>query len=197
MLAARMLTIALAVAALALAACGKSDERGGPSTLPTAAAPLTLTGGATTLAIDPQTAGVFSDNGIEVTAAVPGRERGDALVLPIASGQIDATSLAGVIAHRGGVRFSSDRASVVLRALQIDTRTQQVTADAGRGRLAVFDLDQGNLAGTQAGRALRVSGAVALLTPNASHALNQALKVSVFTPKLIVGDLAVNALSAG
>jgi hypothetical protein len=189
----RSLLVAIACASLALAACGGSDDTGGPSTLPTKANPVSLTGGTTTLAVDPQTAGVLEDNAITLGAVAPARFASDAVAFPIAGGQLDGTSLGGAVTNTGGVRFASDAASVTLSDLRMDTTTKQVTAAAGNGRLPVFDLDQRLLTGTAAGGTLNSTGVVALLTPRAAHALNAALQVSVFTPKLIIGDLSIAA----
>lgn len=194
--AARLLPLVLACAALTLGACGGVSGKGGPSTLPTAAEPVTLTGGAAILAIDPQTAGLLEDNGITLTAVAPATMKASAVSFPITTGQVDGVSLGGTIDHQGGVRFASDAASVVLRDLHVDTRARQVTAAAGGGRLPLFDLDQRTLSGSVTGGRLNATGAVALLSPRASQALNAALKVSVFTPKLIIGDVSIDA-SAG
>ena len=189
----RVLPLALACAALTLGACGGVSGKGGPSTLPTQANPVTLTGGAAILAIDPQTAGLLEDNGITLTAVAPATMQQSAISFPITTGRIDGTSLGGTIDHHGGIRFASDAASVVLRDLHVDTHARQVTAAAGAGRLPVFDLDQRTLSGLPVNGRLRATGVVALLSPRASHALNAALKVSVFTPKLIIGDVSIDA----
>ena len=194
--AARLLPLVLACAALTLGACGGVSGKGGPSTLPTAADPVTLTGGAAILAIDPQTAGLLEDNAITLTAVAPATMKASAVSFPITAGQVDGVSLGGTIDHQGGVRFASDAASVVLRDLHVDTRARQVTAAAGGGRLPLFDLDQRTLSGSVTGGRLNATGVVALLSPRASQALNAALKVSVFTPKLIIGDVSIDA-SAG
>lgn len=191
--AARLLPLVLACAALTLGACGGVSGKGGPSTLPTAAEPVTLTGGAAILAIDPQTAGLLEDNGITLTAVAPATMKASAVSFPITAGQVDGVSLGGTIDHQGGVRFASDAASVVLRDLHVDTRARQVTAAAGGGRLPLFDLDQRTLSGSVTGGRLNATGVVALLSPRASQALNAALKVSVFTPKLIIGDVSIDA----
>ncbi len=189
----RLLPVLLTGAMLTLAACGGSDGKGGPSTLPTAANPVTLTGGSTTLAIDPQTAGVLEDNQVTISAVAPAKLANEALRFPITTGRLDATSFGGSLSHTGGLRISSDVASVVLRDLSANTASQQVTAEVGTGRLPVFDLDQRQLSGgTPAGR-LNASGLVALLSPQAAHQLNAALKVSIFTPKLIIGDVSIDA----
>ena len=178
---ARLLPFVLACAALTLAACGGVSGKGGPSTLPTAAQPLSLTGGSTILAIDPQTAGMLEDNAITIGAVPPATLQSNALTFPITSGQLDALSLGGSLDHTGGVRFSSDVASVVVRDLHADTRSRQVTGSAGGGRLPVFDLDQRTLSSSKpASGRLNATGVVALLSPRAAHALNAALKVSVF-----------------
>lgn len=192
-LVARSLIPLLACASLALAACGSSDSQGGPSTQPSAADPVTLTGGTTTLALDPQTAGVLSDNAVTVRPVAPARTAPDAVAFPILSGKLDGTTLGGTIVHGGGLRFTSDAASVEIRDLRVSTLAQQVTGSAGHGRLPVFQLDQRRLSGSASNGALNGSGLVALLTPQAASALNTALRVSVFTPKLIVGDLSVAA----
>lgn len=189
----RLLPVLLMGAMLTLAACGGPSGKGGPSTLPTAANPVTLTGGSTTLALDPQTAGVLEDNQVTISAVAPARLKSDALTFPITTGRIDGTSLGGSFSHTGGLRISSDVASVVLRNLSANTISRQVTAEIGTGRLPVFDLDQRQLSGRAPARRLNASGLVALLSPGAAHQLNAALKVSIFTPKLIIGDVSVDA----
>lgn len=189
----RLLPLALVCVALTLGACGGVSGKGGPSTLPTPSNPVTLTGGAAILALDPQTAGLLEDNGVTLTAVAPATLEQSAIRFPITAGTIDGTSLGGTIDHHGGVRFSSDTASVVLRDLHVDTHARQVTAAAGAGRLPVFDLDQRTLSGSATGGRLNATGVVALLSPSASKALNTALKVSVFTPKLIIGDVSIDA----
>jgi len=192
-LAARLLPLVLACAALALGACGGVSGKGGPSTLPTAPQPVTLTGGSAILAIDPQTAGVLEDHGITISAVAPATLKQSAISFPITAGQLDGVSLGGTVDHAGGLRFTSDAASVALRDLHVDTKARQVTAAAGGGRLPVFDLDQRRLSSSAPVGRLNATGIVALLSPRASHALNAALKVSVFTPKLIIGDLSIDA----
>lgn len=195
--AARILLLVLAFAALTLSACGSSDATGGPSTLPTASAPVTLSGGSAILAIDPQTAGVLEDNQIKLGAAPPARLDGTTLTFPISGGQLDGQSLGGFVQTTGGMRFASDVASVVFRDMRLDTKARQVTAAAGNGRLPVFDLDQRTLNGSApAPGSLNATGVVALLSPRAAHALNAALKVSVFTPKLIIGDVSIDAATS-
>lgn len=191
---ARILLLVLACAALTLTACGGSDGQGGPSTLPTASDPVTLTGGSAILAVDPQTAGVLEDNEIKLGAAPPATLDGTTLTFPVTAGQLDGQSLGGFVQATGGIRFASDAASVVFRNLRLDTKARQVTAAAGNGRLPLFDLDQRTLSSSVPSPGnLNATGVVALLSPRASHALNAALKVSVFSPKLIIGDVSIDA----
>lgn len=190
----RILLLVAALAALTLTACGGSDESGGPSTLPTASDPVTLTGGSAILAIDPQTAGVLEDNEIKLSAVAPATLEAAALSFPITAGQLDGQSLGGFVETTGGMRFASDAASVVFRNMRLDTKARQVTAAAGTGRLPVFDLDQRTLSSSVPSPGnLNATGVVALLSPRAAHALNAALKVSVFSPKLIIGAVSVDA----
>ena len=139
---------------------------------------------------------MLEDNSIALGDVAPASFGADAVSFPITSGKLDATSLGGSVTHRGGLRISVGAVSVALRDLVVDTKAQQVTALVGHGRMPIFDLDQRQLSGSVSGGQLTGTGAVALLTPRAASALNAALSVSVFTPKLIFGDVTIDAKTA-
>lgn len=191
-----LLALALLVPVPALAACGGSDESGGPSTIPSGsapAAPVTLTGVATNLDLDPQTVGVLDDNNITIVPIPPARRSALGIKLPIVGGVLRPDSLSGTIEHAGGIALSDGVRRVVLRRLIIDTRTGQVTADAGAGRLPILNLD------LSSGKRLDIGSTVALgdipvtLAAGAARALDAGLRTSVLTASIPIGFATVRA----
>lgn len=196
----RVLPTALLVALVVLlAACGGSDEQGGPSTTPAtgpAQAPVALTGGSTTLAIDIQTAGVLADNGLEIAAVAPAREissgvRDTTLRFPISGGEARPDTLAGRIEHRGGLSVGDGTRRVIFRRLVVDTVARQLTADAGAGRIPLLNLGVALGKLSEQGGAVELAGVPATLTATAARAMSDALATAVLRAAQIVGTVTI------
>jgi hypothetical protein len=190
-----VLTIALVALLPVLAACG-SDTQGGPSTIPATGAqtqPVTLTGVSTTIALDPLTVGVLSDNNISWAPIPPARRAAEGIRFPITSGEVRPDTLGGSIRHAGGIALTNGRLRVALRDIVINTTTGQLSADAGAGRVALMNLDLSSGKRLDVGSRLVLGDIPTTLTSKAAHALSEALNVSVFTPALPIGIAVISA----
>lgn len=194
-----LLTATLLALVMLISACGGSDEQGGPSTAPSTGpeqAPVALSGGSTTLAIDIQTAGVLVDNGIEIAAVPPARElssgvRDTRLRFPISGGEARPDTLAGRIEHRGGLSISDGRDRVVFRDVAVNTVTGQLTADAGAGRIALLNLAVGDGTLSEQDGAVELAAVPATLDANAARALTDVLATAVLRPDQVVGTVTI------
>lgn len=189
------LTIVLAALLPALVACG-SDTQGGPSTIPDTGArtqPVALTGVATTIALDPLTVGVLSDNNISWAPIPPARRAAEGIRFPITSGDVRPDTLGGSIHHAGGIALTNGRLRVALGDIVINTTTGQLSANAGAGPVALMNLDLSSGKRLDAGSRFVLGDIPATLTPKAAHALSEALNVSVFTPALPIGVAVISA----
>ena len=189
------LTIVLAALLPALAACGGGTQ-GGPSTIPDSGArtqPVALTGVATTIALDPLTVGVLSDNNISWAPIPPARRAAEGIRFPITSGDVRPDTLAGTIHHAGGIALTNGRLRVALSDIVIDTGTGQLSADAGSGRVALMNLDLSSGKRLDGGNRLVLGEIPTTLTSGAAHALSEALNAPVFTPALPIGIAEISA----
>ncbi len=176
-------TLPLAAAcALAVPAGAAAQEA------PTTAA---VAGGQTTLRLDPGTARALAAAGVQVTPTGAARARGAAIRFPVSGGSADPGTLAGRVAHRGGLRLRAGGRSVVLRApvYRIGERST-LTLRAGATRLPVARLDTGD-ARLHERDALRtgVARVAATLTRPAARALNRAFGTSLFRAGLRLGTV--------
>lgn len=191
-----LLTVALLAVTPVLVACGGEDTQGGPSTIPDSAAPdqpVALTGVATNLDLDPQTVGILDDNNVTITPIAPARRSAIGIRFPIVGGQVRPDSLDGTIKHSGGFALSDGVRRLVLRRLIIDTRTGQVTADAGTGRLPILNLDLASGKRRDAGGTYRLVDVPVKLSSGAAEAIDGALSTSVLTPAIPIGFATVTA----
>ena len=181
----RFLTL-LAVAALAItpAATAKSSK----------SSTLKLSRGATTLALNPDTAKVLTqDLGIAVATLSPAKAGSAGLAFPISQGKVNAKTLAGTISHTGGLSLSKDATTVELRNFNIDTKKSQLTARVGDARLAILDLDLSGIDVKATKKTLTISGVGAKLTQGAADALNGAFATTAFAGGLVLGQATVVA----
>jgi hypothetical protein len=182
----RTLTALLAIAALAVtpAAIAKSKQ----------SSTLKLSKGTTTLALNPDTAKVLTqDLGIAVATLNPAKAGSAGLVFPITQGRVDAKTLAGTISHTGGLSLSKDGTVVELRNFIIDTKKSQLTARVGDARLAILDLDLSAIEVKATKKSVTMSGVGAKLTQGAADALNGAFKTDALTGGIDVGTAKVAA----
>jgi hypothetical protein len=187
-----LVTLAIAVlVVLALSAtAAQSAERHNGNT-------IALSGGKTWLKIDKGTAAALSDAGVKVEvtgAAIGPLAKHPYFAFPIVGGKVDKDPLGGRIVHSGGLSFSADSESVVVKRFVIDLDRGVLTAKvAGTGqRIALLKLDAPEGAKVGAGRIV-LRGVDAKLTAQAAKALNEALNTDLFEGGLLIGETTVIA----
>jgi hypothetical protein len=192
-----LVTLASAIVALALVVLAPS---------PTAAQSaerhngnnVALNGGKTWLKIDKGTAAALSDADVkgEATGAAvgPSAKRPYTFAFPIVGGKVDKDPLGGRIVHSGGLSFSADSESVVVKRFVIDLDRGVLSAKvAGTGqRIALLRLGAPKGAKVGAGRIV-LRGVDAKLTAQAAKALNEALNTDLFEGGLLIGEATVIA----
>jgi hypothetical protein len=196
MSAAALVTLASAIAALALVVlalsptAAQSTERHNGNT-------VALNGGKTWLKVDKGTATALSDAGVKVeaTGAAEGpTAKRPYFAFPIVGGKVEKDPLSGRIVHSGGLSFSADSESVVVKRFVIDLDRGVLTAKvAGTGqRIALLRL--GAPEGVKVGaERIVLRGVDAKLTSQAAKALNEALDTKLFAGGLLIGEATVNA----
>ncbi len=181
--------VALVVLALS-ATAAQSAERHDGNTTP-------LKGGKTWLKIDKDTAGALSDAGVKVkatgAATAPSAKR-PYFAFPIVGGKVDKDPLGGRIVHSGGLSFSADSESVVVKRFVIDLDRGVLTAEvAGTGqRIALLKLGAPESAKVGAEKIV-LRGVDAKLTAQAAKALNEAFDTDLFEGGLLIGEATVIA----
>jgi hypothetical protein len=189
-----LVTFASAIAALVVlalsATAAQSAERHNGNT-------IALSGGKTWLKLDKGTAAALSDAGVKVEAT--GAAQGPTakrpyFAFPIVGGKVDKDPLGGRIVHSGGLSFSADSESVVVKRFVIDLDRAVLTAKvAGTGqRIALLKLGAPEGAKVGAERIV-LRGVDAKLTAKAAKALNEALETDLFEGGLLIGEATVIA----
>jgi hypothetical protein len=184
-----------AIAALALvvalsATAAQSAERHNGNT-------IALSGGKTWLKIDKDTAAALSDAGVKVkaigAALGPTAER-PTFAFPIVGGKVEKDPVGGRIVHSGGLSFSADSESVVVKRFVIELDRGVLTAKvAGTGqRIALLRLGAPEGAKVGAERIV-LRGVDAKLTAQAATALNEAFDTDLFKGGLLIGEATVIA----
>jgi hypothetical protein len=189
-----LVTFASAIAALVVlalsATAAQSAERHNGNT-------IALSGGKTWLKLDKGTAAALSDAGVKVeaTGAADGpTAKRPYFAFPIVGGKVDKDPLGGRIVHSGGLSFSADSESVVVKRFVIDLDRAVLTAKvAGTGqRIALLKL--GAPEGVKVGaERIVLRGVDAKLTAKAAKALNEALETDLFEGGLLIGEATVIA----
>jgi len=153
--------------------------------------------GKTWLKIDKDTAAALSDAGVELQAT--GAAKGPTaerpyFTFPIVGGKVDKDPLGGRIVHSGGLSFSTDSESVVVKRFVIDVDRGVLTAKvAGAGqRIALLRLGAAESAKVGAQRIV-LRGVEAKLTSQAAKALNEAFEPDLFAGGLLIGEATVIA----
>jgi hypothetical protein len=195
-----LVTLASAIAALALVVlalsptAAQSAERHDGHNGKT----VELSGGKTWLKVDKDTAAALSDAGVKVeatgAAVGPTDERPYTFAFPIVGGKVDKDPLGGRIVHSGGLSFSADSESVVVRRFVIDLDRGVLTAKvAGTGqRIDLLRLGAPDGAKIGAERIV-LRGVDAKLTAQAAKALNEAFDTDLFKGGLLIGEATVIA----
>jgi hypothetical protein len=154
--------------------------------------------GKTWLKLDKDTAAALSDAGVKVeatgAAVGPTDERPYTFAFPIVGGKVDNDPLGGRIVHSGGLSFSADSESVVVKRFVIEVDRGVLSAKvAGTGqRIALLRLGAPESAKVGAERIV-LRGVDAKLTAQAAKALNEALETDLFAGGLLIGEATVIA----
>jgi hypothetical protein len=189
-LASALAALALVVLALSPTASQSAEQHKGNN--------VTLNGGKTWLKIDKDTAAALSDAGVKVeatgTAEGPTAKRPYTFAFPIVGGKVNKDPLGGKIVHSGGLSFSADSESVVVKRFVIDLDRAVLTAKvAGTGqRIALLKLGAPESAKVGAERIV-LRGVDAKLTAQAAKALNEAFDTDLFAGGLLIGEATVIA----
>lgn len=171
---------------------------------PPAAAPavdLLLARGATTVSLDPGTAGALESLGVAVSPVRPATAGKRGISFPITFGVVDGTTLAGQIRHSGGLKAVQGDTSVYLTRYFIDLDdTPSLTGLVGTApntgtRVELFDLDLSALEVIPSKRHITLKGVALTLTDDAAAALNGAFGAGAepFTEGLPIGTAKVTA----
>src|SRR5215208_5788488 len=188
-----LLTLASALVALIIVALSpttaQSAERHNGKTV--------ALSGKTWLKVDKDTAAALSDAGVKVEAV--GAAEGPTakrpyFSFPIVGGKVEKDPLGGRIVHSGGLSFSADSESVVVKRFVIELDRGVLTAEvAGTGqRIALLRLGAPEGAKVGAERIV-LRGVDAKLTAQAAKALNEALETDLFEGGLLIGKATVFA----
>jgi hypothetical protein len=181
--------VALVVLALS-ATTAQSSERHNGDTI--------ALSGKTWLKIDKDTATALSDAGVKVEATGaaegPTAKRPYTFAFPIVGGKVEKDPLGGKIVHSGGLSFSADSESVVVKRFVIELDRGVLTAKvAGTGqRIALLRLGAPEDVKVGSERIV-LKGVDAKLTAQAAKALNEALDTDLFAGGLLIGEATVNA----
>jgi hypothetical protein len=154
-------------------------------------------GGATSLALDPGAASALQSLNITPGVIAPATAGSAGLSFPITGGTVDAATLAGEIAHSGGITLTRGSTVVELRDFTIGIDdTPALSALVGGQRVEILTLDVANVRRAASGRTVTVSNVVAKLTAAAANALNQAFGTTAFQEGLTLGTATVRGRTA-
>ncbi len=181
--------VALVVLALS-ATTAQSAERHNGKTIPLS--------GKTWLKIDKDTAAALSDAGVEVeatgAAVGPTDERPYTFAFPIVGGKVDKDPPGGKIVHSGGLSFSADSNSVVVKRFVIDLDRFVLNAKVAGTEQRIDLLRLGAPEDVKVGaERIVLKGVDAKLTAQAAAALNEALDTDLFAGGLLIGEATVIA----
>jgi hypothetical protein len=190
---------AAAVAALALTLVPGAQATKAPPKAPPAPADVLLYRGATTVALDPGTAGALTSLGVSVAPTGSAYASKAGISFPITLGVVDGADLTGQIRHSGGLVFAKGATKVYLSRFFIDIDASPslsglVGAAPGTGaRAELFALDLSGLKVEAGWHRIKLSGVKLTLTAGAAAALNQAFLTDAFTEGLPIGTATVKA----
>src|SRR5918997_1114186 len=157
--------------------------------------------GKTWLKIDKGTAGALSDAGVEVeaTGAAEGpTAKRPAFAFPIVGGKVEKDPPSGRIVHSGGLSFSADSNSVVVKRFVIELDRAVLTAKVAGTDQRIALLRLGTPDGVKVGDGrIVLKGVNVRLTSQAASALNEALETDLFAGGLLIGEATVIAKYGG
>jgi hypothetical protein len=157
---------------------------------------IAVTGGATSLALDPTAAAALTSLGVSASPIAPASAGADgALSFPITGGTLQPAALTGSIAHSGGIALTKGSTRVALKKFVISLDgTPTLSAKVGGSRVDILSLDLSGLQVTEGDDGtLVLGGVVGRLTAAAADALNGAFGTDAFTEGLVLGTATVTA----
>jgi hypothetical protein len=176
--------LAAGLMALALAVTGASVAE---------AKSLKLKGDDTALTPNAETFGALTAAGFAVAPVGAAEARNDgSIAFPITRGRVNSKTLAGFIAHSGGLSITKDGTTVVARRYVIRTATKRpfLTAKVGGATIRFLEL-RGIERSDEGGKV--VVTARATLARQAAKALNRAFGTDVFKKGTPIGNAEVTA----
>jgi hypothetical protein len=180
--------VALVVLALSPTAAQSSERNNGKS--------VELSG-ETRLKIDKDTAAALTDAGVKVeaTGAAEGpTAKRPYFAFPIVGGKVDKHPLGGKIVHSGGLSFSADSKSVVVKRFVIDLDRSVLAAKVAGTEQRIALLKLGAPESAKVGsEKIVLRGVDAKLTATAAGALNESLDTDLFARGLLIGEATVIA----
>lgn len=184
--ASKLLLVLTALAVLAFAGTAAADGW-------KAKGKVKVKGGATTLALDPDTAAALTDAGITVAPIGPAEAGPDGIAFPITGGRLSTDPVGGRIRHSGGLALSSSTTEVRLHkfVIRLD-EAPDLTARVGGSRVSILDLDLSQAQVSLDGKRLTASGVIATLSADGAAALNAAFGLQL-TAGLTIGTASVDA----
>lgn len=164
------------------------------ATAPTAFAGAKLSGGATTLSLDPAVGKALGSLGVSVAPISPAKAGKAGISFPITGGTIHPTTAVGRIEHSGGLRFSAGGKKLEVTDFNVRVASDAfLTAQVGSSRVKLLTLGLAKAKVTRSGFDTRVSGVTAALTGTAARALNATFGVKAFKKGLVIGKVKVSA----
>jgi hypothetical protein len=183
--------------AMAAVACADDEDDGGGGSGDTAAeensTELALNGRKTVLTLNEGVVAVLEKNKVKVAPVEPAAPGGAGVQFPITGGTVDAETLAGTIAHSGGLIFSVAGEKLEVTDFMADTESGLLNATAGAAELPILALDLSGVKKSTKGDAIVASGIKASLTGYGAAAMNAILDVKIFKEGLPLGELTVTA----
>jgi hypothetical protein len=167
---------------------GRVDVRTEPSQ-------VELSGGATTLALDPGTAAALTSLGVAPSVIAPGTAGAAGLAFPVTGGRLGASTFAGRITHSGGIALTAGAVRVELSDFRITVDGDpDLSARVGDTTTRVpLAVDLGAARTGLSARTAVVRGARVLLTTESAGALNAAFGTAALTAGLPLGTADVRA----
>ena len=188
------------IAALSLAiapiACGDDEDEGSAGSSETAAEEgtrLGLNGRHSVLAFDKGAVAVLQEKKVKVAPIGPAAPGGGGIRFPITGGVVNSKTLAGSIAHSGGLKLSVGGQTLEVTNFVADTEAGVLTATAGAAEIPLLTLDFTGLKKSTKGAAIVASGIKTTLTDYAASAMNGILGVTFFEEGLALGEITVTA----
>ena len=154
---------------------------------------LKLKGDNTALTLDANTAQALVGAGYGIAPVGAAQAQSDgSIAFPITRGRVNSKTLAGYIAHSGGLAITNGDKRVVVRSFVIRTNTKKPFLTARVGKATIKLLNLSGIKRADSGGKVVVT-AKATLAKQAAKALNKAFGTSLFKGGLSIGTAKVTA----